>query len=216
MSLLDGAVVRPFGVAGVVVEYGDRIDPAVHDRVLAADRAVAAAAVTGVEESVPSYRSLLVRLDPLVTTPEDVLAALGELEPVEAGGTRARHEVRVDFAAGEDLREVATRTGLAGPDDVVEALTGADLRVYLHGFAPGFTYLGGVPEAVHVPRRATPRPPVRPGAVLLAAGQAALCPVAMPTGWWVVGRTDVALFDATASPPVPFAPGDALRLVAAP
>ena len=213
MSLLDDARVRPFGVAGVVVEYGDRIDPAVHDRVLAADRALAVADVPGVEETVPSYRSLLVRIDPLVTTPDEVLAALGDLAPVTDDGGGARHEVGIDVAAGEDLEDVATRTGLAGPDEVVAQLTGVDLRVYLHGFAPGFTYLGGVPGSLHLPRRETPRAPVPAGAVLLAAGQAALCPVPMPTGWWVVGRTDVALFDPGASPPVPFAPGDHVRLV---
>lgn len=214
MSILDGAVVRPFGITAVTIEYGDRIDPTVHDRVLAADRALRRAALPGVEEAVPSYRSLLVRLDPAVTAPDDVVAALAELAPVPDEGGRTQRTVPVDFGAGEDLGIVAERIGLAGPEVVVELLTRTALRVYLHGFAPGFAYLGGLPAALDVPRRSTPRAPVPAGSVLLAAGQAALCPVAMPTGWWVVGRTDVPLFDATATPPVPFAPGDPVRLVA--
>ena len=215
MSLLDGATVRPFGEAAVALEYGDAIDPVVHGRVLAADRAVRAAAVEGVEEVVPSYRSLLLRLDPLVTTPETVLAALGGLDPSAEQVVGRRVEVAVDFSRGEDLAAVAERTGLAGPEEVVALLTSVDLRVYLHGFAPGFAYLGGVPPALDLPRRSTPRPPVPAGSVLLAAGQAALCPTSMPTGWWVVGHTDMALFDATADPPVPVLPGDQVRLVVA-
>lgn len=214
MTLLDGATVRPFGEAAVVIEYGDAIDPHVHERVLSADRAVAGAALEGVEEAVPSYRSLLLRLDPLATTPEAVLEALARLAPVDAQQDTRRVEVPVDFSRGEDLEEVAARTGREGAADVVELLTSVDLRVYLHGFAPGFAYLGGVPEALDLPRRASPRPSVPAGSVLLAAGQAALCPTAMPTGWWVVGHADIELFDPTSDPPVPVRPGDRVRLVA--
>lgn len=215
MSLLRDAIVRPFGETAVVVEYGDRIDPAMHERVLAADRAVTTARLPGVEEVVPSYRSLLVRLDPLGTTPEEVLAALADLDPVEGGQTSRRVEVVVDFGRGEDLAEVARRTDLRDSRQVVDLLTGVDLRVYLHGFAPGFAYLGGMPPELDLPRRQTPRAPVPAGSVLLAAGQAALCPTSMPTGWWVVGHTDEALFDPAADPPVPVLPGDAVRLVTA-
>lgn len=214
MSLLEGATLRPSGLAGIVVEYGDTIDPSVHDRVLAADAAVRAAELPGLEEVVPSYRSLLLRFDPLVTTPDEVAAALGDVAPVDLDHATRQVEVAVDFTGGDDLEAVAEQTGLGDVDAVVDLLTSVQLRVYLHGFAPGFAYLGGVPPALHVPRRATPRPPVAAGSVLLAAGQAALCPVAMPTGWWVVGHTDAPLFDPEGRPPVPFSPGDEVRLVA--
>lgn len=216
MNLLDGARVLPFGETAVVLEFGDRIDPWVHDRALALDEAVRVAGLEGVEEVVPSYRSILVRLDPLVTTPDDAVAAIAGLASESTLARTPREvEVGVDFEAGEDLPGVAQRTGLSVAE-VVAGLTSGPLRVYLHGFAPGFAYLGGVPAALHVPRRATPRAPVPAGSVLLAAGQAALCPVSMPTGWWVVGRTDADLFDPEADPPVPFEPGDSVQLVAAP
>lgn len=214
MTLLGGAVVRPSGDAAVVLEYGDSIDPDVHQRVLAADEAVGAARVPGVEELVPSYRSLLVRLDPWVTTPEEVVAHLRTLSPGPVVGQQETVDVEVDFGRGEDLAAVAERTATT-PADVVELLTRHELRVYLHGFAPGFAYLGGVPDALQLPRRSTPRAPVPAGSVLLAAGQAALCPTSMPSGWWVVGHTDQVLFDPQRDPPVPFHPGDHVRLVAA-
>jgi KipI family sensor histidine kinase inhibitor len=197
-----------------VLEYGRDIDPRVHEAVLAADRALAAVGLPGVEELVPTYRSLLVRIDPTVTTPEEVLDAMAAVEPDRRTSASHQLEVPVDFGRGEDLAAVAERTGVGGPDDVVALLTAAELRVYLHGFAPGFAYLGGVPPALDLPRRSTPRPPVPAGSVLLAAGQAALCPTPMPTGWWVVGHTDQQLFDPDADPPVPMLPGDRVRLVA--
>lgn len=203
---------RPFGEAAVVVEYGERIDPDVHRRVLGADRALAAAAPPWLEEAVPTYRSLLVRFDPLAATPQQVAAALEGLVEVDHEGDGRRIEIAWTPAHGDDLDHVADHAGCA-PDDVVDALEDCELRVYLVGFAPGFTYLGGVPERLHVARRSTPRPPVTPGAVLLAGGQAALCPVAMPTGWWVVGHTDELLFDAADDPPSRLAAGDRVRLV---
>lgn len=217
MSPLEGASVVPFGECAVVLEYGDRIDPAVHERVLGADRAITAADVAGVEELVPSYRSLLVRIDPLATSPEEVVDAIAHLDDVPAVAGGSLVDVEVSFAPDDapDLPTVADRTGLHR-DEVVGLLTGTPLRVYLHGFAPGFAYLGGVPGQLDLARRATPRAPVPPGSVLLAAGQAALCPTSMPTGWWVVGRTDHVLFDPRQDPVVPFGPGDEVRLVVGP
>lgn len=218
MSLLTGVTVRPSGEAAVVLEVGDRVDPALHERVLALDEAIASAPPTGVVELVPTYRSLLLHLDPAVTTPDEVLAALGSMEAPPARDATAAgepREVPVSFAGGDapDLPTVARTVGLS-PGEVVDLLTGSPLRLYCYGFAPGFAYLGGLPPVLAVPRRTTPRAPVPSGSVLLAAGQAALCPRPMPTGWWVVGRTAQTLFDPTAAPPVPDRPGDLLRLVA--
>lgn len=213
MSRAPGLVVRPSGEAAIVVECGEGIEVEVHQRVVALDAAVHAAEIDGVEETVPAYRSLLVRFDALRTTPEIVADAVLSLSVDPGSSDTRRHEVLVAFAGADavDLEEVAARCGMS-PQAVVAALTGTDLRVYMHGFAPGFAYLGGVPESLRLPRRATPREPVPAGSVLLAAGQAALCPAPMPTGWWVVGRTEHTLFDPTSDPPVPMRAGDTVRL----
>ncbi len=54
----------PAGESALVVEFGQRIDEAVNDRVLALDEAVAAARLAGVIETVPTYRSLMIHFDP--------------------------------------------------------------------------------------------------------------------------------------------------------
>jgi KipI family sensor histidine kinase inhibitor len=94
---------------------------------------------------------------------------------------------------------------------VVSIHAAAAYRVYMYGFAPGFTYLGGVDEAITVSRRSKPRPPHAPGAVLVGGGLGAVATFAMPTGWYVVGRTPERLY----APDRPMAfllePGDELR-----
>lgn len=219
MNLLTGVTVRPSGEAAVVLEVGDEIHPTTHERVLALDEAIGHAPPAGVLELVPTYRSLLLHIDPVATTPDAVVAALRSMDaptpPTSPGGTGEVHDVPVSFAAdaAPDLPAVAAAVGRA-PGEVVDLLTASPLRLYCYGFVPGFAYLGGLPPVLDVPRRTTPRAPVAPGSVLLAAGQAALCPRPMPTGWWVVGRTARTLFDPAATPPVPARPGDLLQLVA--
>ena len=53
------------GEAALVVEFGNTVDPAVNDRVLALDAALAERALPGVRETVPTYRSLMIHYDPL-------------------------------------------------------------------------------------------------------------------------------------------------------
>ena len=57
----------------------------------------------------------------------------------------------------------------------------------MYGFAPGFVFLAGLPDALHVSRRRRPRPPAQPGALTIANGHALIASVAMPTGWYVLG-----------------------------
>lgn len=224
MNLLDRVTVRPCGEHAVVLELGDRIDVALHDAVLAIDDAIADDPPAGVTEVVPTYRSLLLRLEPDGPPPDEVVAALrarpDPVGPARDGSTATArggpvHDVVVSFAEedAEDLEDVAAAVDRT-VEEVVQRLVAEPLRLFCYGFVPGFAYLQA-PAGVSRPRRETPRAPVAPGAVIVAAGQLALCPVSMPTGWWVVGRTGHTLFDPAATPPVPFAPGDRLRLIAA-
>ena len=55
----------PSGDRAIAVEFAKNIDDAANQRVLTLDRALAAAKVDGVTETVPTYRSLLVHYDPV-------------------------------------------------------------------------------------------------------------------------------------------------------
>lgn len=112
---------------------------------------------------------------------------------------------------GPDLPEVAKALGRSGRE--TERLHHqADYTVAAIGFSPGFPYLAGLPDALHLPRRATPRP-VAAGSVAIAGGQAGIYPCASQGGWHVIGRTDVRLFDPTRESPTLLQPGDRLRFV---
>jgi len=96
-------------------------------------------------------------------------------------------------------------------DEIVTLHTGAEFMVYMLGFMPGFAYLGGLPEALRLPRRASPRLKVPAGSVAVADALCAVYPWDSPGGWHLIGRTPVRFFDLDRDPPSLLAPGDRVR-----
>ncbi len=165
-----------------------------------------AAAPPGVEDVVCGLRTVLVR------GTGDLRAAVGSSLLVAADRpTPVPHVVRIPVVYdGEDLAEVADRCGV---ENVVGLHAGATYTVAFCGFAPGFAYLTGLPTALRLPRRATPRPRVPAGSVAIAGDLAAVYPTASPGGWHLLGRTDLTLFDVDRDPPALLGPGTVVRFV---
>ena len=170
--------------------------------------------VPGVRDVVNGYDTVLACCDP--PDHASVGAALRKLSEATAHpsppvGRLVEIPVTYGGEAGPDLAWVAQATGLS-PDRIVELHTGAEFRVATVGFSPGFPYLAGLPEALRLPRRASPRK-VPAGSVAIAGGQAGIYPVASPAGWHVIGRTDLRLFDPSLADPCTLHPGDRVRFI---
>ncbi|MEU7109594.1 5-oxoprolinase subunit PxpB [Streptomyces sp. NPDC046215] len=167
----------------------------------------AAGALPPVREIVPAARTVL--LDGL-DEPEALAGDIAgwRVPPLTAAdGEPVVLPVRYD---GADLAEVAALWGVA-EEDVARIHSGLEFRVAFCGFAPGFGYLTGLPERLHVPRRATPRTAVPAGSVGLAGPYTGVYPRSSPGGWQLVGRTDAVLWDAAREPAALLAPGTRVR-----
>jgi KipI family sensor histidine kinase inhibitor len=107
---------------------------------------------------------------------------------------------------GPDLEFVATAWGtdVAG---VVARHSAVEYVAAFCGFAPGFSYLSGLPPELAVPRLESPRPRVGPGSVGLAGAWCGVYPTASPGGWRLLGRTDATLWDQTRDHPALLPPG---------
>jgi inhibitor of KinA len=205
------------GETALSVEFGDSVDPAIHARVLALDAALRDAAIAGVEETVPTYRALMIHYEPLELAREKLVAALKALAPADAHDIAPSARWRVpccyDPPLAEDMVEAAAALQLP-PERLAALHAGGDYRAYMYGFAPGWCYLGGLPAALKLERRATPRAPTPPGAVLIGGGLSLIAAAPMPTGWHVIGRTPENLFALEREPPLLFEPGDAIKFEA--
>lgn len=211
MPVPEGAVLRDSGEAAFVVEFGDTIDEAHGAKVAALAAALEAAAPDGLTEVVPTFRSVLVLFDPDAVTREALVDAMpASLESIERGeGATWSVPACLDGAVAEDAEEAARGLAITA-GELAERFLAATYRVGMYGFAPGTAYLSGLDDALAIARRATPRPPVQKNAIIIAGGMAGIMSVAMPTGWYVIGRVAVRMFDAAADPMVPFAVGDRL------
>jgi KipI family sensor histidine kinase inhibitor len=204
------------GDGGLVVELGQEISEAVNEQVVALDQALAARALPGMLETVPTYRSLLVQFDPLVATRQELRQEILRLWPParNSADARSRWLVPVLYGGewGVDLDTVAETHGVT-TDEVIRLHTSAEYRVYMIGFAPGFAYLGGLPEALHTSRRRDPRMRTPPRSVSIGGVQAAVSPpIEVPSGWHLLGQTPVRSYDPRRSArPFLFSAGDRIR-----
>ena len=99
-----------------------------------------------------------------------------------------------------DLEWLADDRSL-GIDDVIALHSEATYFAYATGFAPGFCYLGTLPEALQTPRLDTPRATVPSGAVAIADAQTAVYPCESPGGWRLIGACPEPLFNLNNTPP---------------
>jgi inhibitor of KinA len=207
----------PVGDRAVAVEFGDAIDPALNRRVRELLLALQRAAIAGIVDLVPTYRSLLVCYDPLRLGFDTLCERVGAIES-RLGDTPAPParvvEIPTSYGGefGPDLAFVAEHNGL-DDDAVVSIHAGTDYLVYMMGFSPGFTYLGGMSEKIAAPRLKTPRTAIPAGSVGIAQQQTGIYPVESPGGWQLIGRTPVTLFDPDRDPPVLVEAGDYIRFV---
>lgn len=200
------------GDRAITIEFGDAIDPALLARVAALDHACARAALPGVIETVPTFRSLTIIFDPLTTTRAELLPALqGLLAGADVPDATTQRSWRLPACyegdLAPDLADVAQRCGI-GADALVELHAGKEYMVYMLGFLPGFPFMGDIEEDLHLPRRSEPRVAVPAGSVAIANGLTAIYPWESPGGWHLLANCPVPLFDATLPAPALLAAGD--------
>jgi inhibitor of KinA len=212
------------GDTAVVVALGTGIEGSVLPRVRALTALLGNDRPAAIVDIVPAYATVTVFYEPGRLTgagrPHEQICRIiterarhldSEAKKKPATATRLV-EIPVSYGGehGPDLVEVAQHCGL----EVAEVMTlhaKADYLVHAIGFAPGFSYLGGLPAKLHTPRRPTPRPSVAPGSVGIGGAQTGIYPLTTPGGWQIIGRTPLTLFRATDADPALLRVGDRVK-----
>ncbi len=211
-----GIEVLPAGPGALLVELscGEHAE-AFHAELL---RRRALGELPAVREIVPGARTVL--LDGIADRTPDGRARLArELAswriPALRRDTGETVEIPVVYD-GPDLADVAAAWGVSVAE-VPRIHAGTEFRVAFCGFAPGFGYLTGLPERLHLPRRATPRTRVPAGALALAGAYTGVYPRPSPGGWQLIGRMPEpgGLWNPAREPAALLSPGARVRFVAA-
>ncbi len=194
------------GDTSLTVEFGNEINEAINRDIRAYKIALENAGIPGIVETVPTYRSLMVHYDPSVIPYaavrerlEKLLDEMGEIEippspvleiPVLYGGEM-----------GPDLAFVAENASIS-EEEVIRVHSSAEYLIYMLGFTPGFTYLGGMSESIATPRLKQPRVKIPAGSVGIAGTQTGVYPIDSPGGWQLIGRTPVKMYDPDRDTPI--------------
>jgi KipI family sensor histidine kinase inhibitor len=191
------------GDTAIVVEFGNNIDSGLNAIVLALARRLDGSAIPGLNETIPTFRSLTVFYEPMAlsrTILEGHIAGImHDLTITKGGGRRWRLPVCYDLEMAPDLEDVAARTGLTMAQ-VVERHSGVVYRVYMLGFLPGLAYMGDVPPELLLPRLATPRHKIPAGSLGIAMAMSLIMPRETPSGLNLIGRSPVAMWQHSDKP----------------
>jgi inhibitor of KinA len=215
--ILEEPRFRPASDQSLLVYFGERIGRDAHVRVRKCLGAIESDPIAGVRNVHPAYCSVLIDFDALKITHEELEAALRESLARE--GTielPEPREVKIPVCyggeLGPDLEEVAALHELTSAQ-VIELHSSVIYTAYFLGFAPGFAYLGELPEVLITPRLASPRLTTPAGSVGIADNQTGVYSFATPGGWRIIGRTPIEMFRSDRSEMSFVNVGDRVRFV---
>lgn len=213
---MDSPIIRPFGESAVLLTWKQEISPEINEFVRNAETIIQTAFAPEIIETVITYAELAVYLKPET----DQMAIIENLRKINGFASKNERtdaflwSIPVCYALefGIDLAEMAKDKNIS-PEEIIRMHTTTHFPVYFIGFLPGFLYLGGLPEALHHPRKATPRIKVPKGTIAIGGKQTGVYPMESPGGWNIIGKTPVQLFDVQYNPPVVIKPGDQVQFV---
>lgn len=205
------------GDSAIVMEFGDTIEKEINAKIAAVVENLKKKNIDGILDILPTYRSILINYDPVKISYGEMVETLNGLS--KSDKAKESDEVRLieiptlyGKEYGPDIDFVAENANLS-VDEVIKIHSGTDYLVYMMGFIPGFTYLGGLDPRIATPRLKSPRLKIEPGSVGIAGSQTGMYPLESPGGWQLIGRTPLKLFDDTKEPPVFIQAGDYIRYV---
>nr|WP_293993176.1 5-oxoprolinase subunit PxpB [uncultured Fusobacterium sp.] len=206
------------GDCSFVIQFGNEISPEINKKIRKMIEDLKEQNIDGLIEMVPTYCSMLVSYDPCKISYKELKAKVEELLKLASESTESDEITLIEIPTlyndeyGPDLEYVANHNNLT-KEEVIKIHTGTDYLVYMLGFMPGFTYLGGMSEKIATPRLESPRLQIFPGSVGIAGKQTGMYPSLSPGGWRIIGRTPLKLYNPESNTPVYISSGDYIRYI---
>ena len=210
--------ISPVGDCAISIDFGQVIDPKINRHIRQTIERIQALQLDGIIELVPTYCALLVQYDAMLYSYADMCNIIEPTfsESVTDNGNETVTVIEIPTVYGgefgPDLGFVASHNNLS-VEEVIAIHSGTDYLVYMLGFIPGFTYLGGMDPRIATPRLASPRTLIPAGSVGIAGEQTGTYPSDSPGGWQIIGRTPVTMYDMSKEQAALLSAGDYVRYV---
>ena len=205
-----------FGRSAILVEWPANISQDIIQDIISFERQVKE--IDSILDTVIAYNSLLIRYqNPIV----DQELTISQLKSKYAASSYLMKQdqflwdipVCYDASFGLDLEEIANEKKCSVAD-IIRLHTDTNYLVYFIGFQPGFLYLGGLHQNLHVPRKSNPRVRVDKGSVGIGGAQTGVYPQNSSGGWNIIGKSPLNFFNMKATNPCFAKPGDRIQFVA--
>ena len=205
------------GDSALLIEFGKEINPETNRKITAIVQLMREQHIEGIVDVIPAFCSLLINYDPRVLSYEELKERMENLLKMETKTETTRKrifEIPVCYGGeyGSDIDNIAEHAGLS-VNEVIKIHSSKDYLIYMLGFLPGFTYLGGLDERIHTPRLASPRLTIRAGSVGIGGSQTGIYPLDSPGGWQLMGLTPVRTYDPERQTPILVEAGDYIRFI---
>ncbi|MGL5756462.1 MAG: 5-oxoprolinase subunit PxpB [Paraclostridium sp.] len=206
------------GDKSIVVEFGDIIDETINRKVINLMKNIEVSNLTSViDEMIPTYRSLMINYNPLKIEYDDFVLEIKKLEKkIKTTDKLEKNIIEIPVLYGgefgPDIENVASHNNLS-IKEVIDIHSKCEYLVYMLGFTPGFTYLGGMDDKIETPRLKSPRVKIPAGSVGIAGKQTGVYPIDSPGGWQLIGRTPIKLYDINKERPILLSAGDYVKFV---
>ena len=143
------------GDSALLIQFEQRIGEDVNRRISATVKLLKMQQIEGIVDMIPAYASLLVQYNPLVIRYEEIykrVSAIVKMDTKVESMEKKVWEIPVLYGGelGPDFSYVAEHAGISG-EELIRLHSEKDYLVYMLGFLPGFTYLGGLEEKLHTP-----------------------------------------------------------------
>lgn len=205
-----------FGRSAVLVEWPATISKDIIQDIISFERKVKE--IDSILDTIIAYNSLLIRYQNPIVNNEIIISQLKT--KYEASSYSIKQDqflwqipVCYDVSFGIDLEEIACKKKCS-VTEIIRLHTEGDYLVYFIGFQPGFLYLGGLHQNLHIPRKSNPRVRVDKGSVGIGGSQTGVYPQDSSGGWNILGKSPLNFFNMKASNPCFAKPGDCIQFVA--
>ena len=187
------------GNCALSVEFANEISLPTNQKVCALKTALEKRAVYGIRELIPTYRSLLIRYDPLLiewtavkTAVEACVNSLGDMPLSKTVITEIPVLYEGEYAMDlEDIAKIENKT----VEEIIRIHSQSDYYVYMLGFSPGHPYTARFENPFSFQRRSSPRIRIPGGSVVVQREQSNITPFPQPCGWNVIGSTPLLMCD---------------------
>lgn len=206
---------KPYGISAILIEWPAKIQENIIIDIVAYENKILKK--SGVADTIVAYHSLLIKYEVPIA---DYVSTILELQELYVSTRLLKKQVHqlwqipvcYHVSFGIDLEEIACKKKCS-VSEIIRLHTERDYLVYFIGFQPGFLYLGGLHQNLHVPRKSNPKVRVDKGSVGIGGSQTGIYPQNSSGGWNIIGKSPLNFFDINASEPCFAKPGDRIQFV---